>query len=91
MTTNWAILGKKLGALSEDGSETLIGQNNFGDALEEILGEEWLNDTVDAFMEGRKGSHLALKTVGFCAHKRRLYMRTAFLKSIEKRIVKKQI
>jgi hypothetical protein len=65
MTTNWAVLGKKLGTLKEDGSETLVGQNNFGDALEEILGEEWLHDSVDAFLEGRKGSHLALKTVGF--------------------------
>jgi hypothetical protein len=65
MTTNWAVLGKKLGTLKEDGSETLVGPNNFGDALEELLGEEWLHDSVDAFIEGRKGSHLALKTVGF--------------------------
>jgi hypothetical protein len=65
MTTNWAVLGKKLGTLKEDGSETLVGPNNFGDTLEEILGEEWLHDSIDAFMEGRKGCHLALKTVGF--------------------------
>jgi hypothetical protein len=65
MTTNWELLGKKLGTLQDDGSETLFGPNNFGDALEEILGEEWIHDTVDAFIEGRKGSHLAVKTVGF--------------------------
>jgi hypothetical protein len=65
MTTNWADLGKKLGTLQENGGEILAGPNNFAEALEEILGEKWLHDSVDAFIEGRKGSHLAIKTVGF--------------------------
>jgi hypothetical protein len=85
MTTNWAILGRKLGTLDENGSETLVGQNNFGDALEEILGEEWLHDTVDAFMEGRKGSHLALKTVGFLrSRKAAVYAYSLFKKHKKK-------
>jgi hypothetical protein len=89
MTTNWAVLGKKLGTLGEDGSETLVGQNNFSDALEEILGEEWIHDSVDAFMEGRKGSHLAHKTVGFLRSRKAAVYAYSLFKKYKKKDIQK--
>ncbi len=61
MKTNWEELSRKLGVLKKDGSELYTGQSM--QALEEILSDEWIQDTVDCFIEGRKGNELAIKTV----------------------------
>jgi hypothetical protein len=64
MKTDWQALSKKLGVLREDGSEMYQGINS-SQALEEILGEEWLQNTLDTFMEGKPGNELAIKTLRF--------------------------
>jgi hypothetical protein len=61
MKTNWGDLSKKLGLLRNDGSELYTGQSM--QALEEILGNQWIEDAIDCFIEGRKGNELAIKTV----------------------------
>jgi hypothetical protein len=61
LKTNWENLSKKLGVLKADGSELYTGQSM--QSIEEILGNEWIEDTVDCFIEGKKGNELAIKTV----------------------------
>jgi hypothetical protein len=62
--TDWQALSKKLGILKEDGSEMYQGINS-SQALEEILGDEWLQDALDTFIEGKPGNELAIKTLRF--------------------------
>jgi hypothetical protein len=69
MKTNWQALSKKLGVLKEDGSELYQGVNS-SEALEEILGDEWLQDAVDTFIEGTPGNELAIKTLRFISSTR---------------------
>jgi hypothetical protein len=64
MKTNWQALSKKLGLLKEDGSEIYKGINS-SQALEEILGDEWIRDTLNTFIEGTPGNELAIKTLRF--------------------------
>lgn len=61
MKINWEALSKKLGVLQADGSELYSGQSM--QALEEILGVEWIQNTIDYFIEGGKGNELAIKTI----------------------------
>ncbi len=61
MKTNWEALSKKLGVLQANGSELYTGQSM--QALEEILGDEWIEHAIDYFMEGGKGNELAIKTI----------------------------
>jgi hypothetical protein len=69
MKTNWEQLSRKLGVLKPDGSELLIG-NNSAEALEDILGDEWLQDTLDTFIVGKPGNELAIKTLRFICSER---------------------
>jgi hypothetical protein len=62
MTTNWETLALKMGILNPDGSESYLGQYAYN-ALEEILGDEWIQHAVDTFINGEKGNELAIKTV----------------------------
>jgi hypothetical protein len=62
MTTNWEALATKMGILNADGSESYLGQNEYS-ALEEILGDEWIQHAVDTFISGGKGNETAIKTV----------------------------
>jgi hypothetical protein len=62
MTTDWKNLATKMGILKPDGSESYLGQYKY-DALEEILGDEWIEHAVDTFIHGGKGNELAIKTV----------------------------
>jgi hypothetical protein len=62
MTTNWEALATKMGVLKPDGSESYLGQYRYH-ALEEILGDEWIEHAVDTFINGGKGNELAIKTV----------------------------
>jgi hypothetical protein len=62
MTTNWEILATEMGILNPDGSESYLGQYEY-DALEIILGDEWIQHAVDTFINGEKGNELAIKTI----------------------------
>jgi hypothetical protein len=64
MKTDWQSLSKKLGVIKEDGSESYQSINS-SQALEEILGDEWLQDTLDTFIDGTPGNELALKTLRY--------------------------
>jgi hypothetical protein len=64
MKTDWQTLSKQLGVLREDGSELYQGFHS-SQALEEILGDEWLLDTLNTFIEGKPGNELAIKTLRF--------------------------
>jgi hypothetical protein len=62
MTTDWKALATKMGILKPDGSESYLGQYPYN-ALEEILGDAWIEHAVDTFINGDKGNQLAIKTV----------------------------
>ncbi len=62
MKTDWGALAKKLGVLRNDGSELYTGHHS-AEALEEILGEEFIHHAVDTFIAGSKGNELAIKTI----------------------------
>jgi hypothetical protein len=64
MKTDWQALSKKLGMLKDDNSESYTGINS-SQALEEILGDEWLQHALDTFIEGKPGNELAIKTLRF--------------------------
>jgi hypothetical protein len=64
MKTNWEQLSRQLGVLKTDGSELYQGFHS-SQALEEILGDEWLQHTLDTFIEGAPGNELAIKTLRF--------------------------
>jgi hypothetical protein len=58
MITNWRELALKVGSLNNDGSES--GGESYGKAaLEEILGEEWIQSTVDHIISFKRGSEVA--------------------------------
>jgi hypothetical protein len=64
MKTDWQVLSKKLGVIREDGSELYLGIHS-AQALEEILGDEWLQHAIDTFIEGTPGNELAIKTLRY--------------------------
>jgi hypothetical protein len=64
MKTDWQALSKKLGVLKEDGSELYQGFHS-AQALEEILGEEWLKQSLKTFIDGTPGNELAIKTLRY--------------------------
>lgn len=64
MKTDWQALSKKLGVLKDDNSESYAGINS-SQALEDILGDEWIRDTLQTFIDGRPGNELAIKTIRF--------------------------
>lgn len=66
MKTDWQALSKKLGVLKPDGSEFYQGSDS-SFAMQDILGEEWISDTLNTFIEGTPGNELAIKTLRFLA------------------------
>jgi hypothetical protein len=64
LKTDWQALSTKLGVLQYTGSEGYEGINS-SQALEAILGDEWLRDTLNTFIEGNPGNELAIKTLRF--------------------------
>jgi hypothetical protein len=69
MKTNWEQLSRQLGVLKEDGIELYQGSNS-SEALEIILGDEWLQHALDTFIEGTPGNELAIKTLRFISSER---------------------
>jgi hypothetical protein len=64
MKTDWEALSRKMGLLKYPGSELHQGINS-SQALEEILGEEWIAHALNTFMEGTPGHNLAIKTLRY--------------------------
>jgi hypothetical protein len=64
MKTNWQELSRKLNVLKENGTELYQGKNS-SEALEVILGDDWLLNTLETFIEGKQGNELAIKTLRF--------------------------
>ncbi len=64
MITNWLTLSKKLGSLQEDNSER-GGDTYAQKALDEILGDEWIQNTVDDIISIKKGSELAMSCLSY--------------------------
>jgi hypothetical protein len=90
MKTNWEELSKKLGVLNLDGSETYLGQSM--QAIEEILGDEWIENTIDCFIEGKKGNELAIKTIRrIGSNKAAAYAHKIFTANKETNIQKAQL
>ena len=63
LKTNWEALSLKMGVLQPNGSELYLGQSK--QAIEEILGQNWIEEAVDWFIEGKKGNELAIKTLRY--------------------------
>lgn len=64
MKTNWEELSKQIGVRREDGTE-LYQSKNSAEALEIILGDEWIYHAVDTFIDGTPGNELAIKTLRY--------------------------
>ena len=60
MKTNWEEIGLKVGSL--DGNQNIeLGSDAFAKkALEEILGEKWIHETVNFVISGNRGEELAM-------------------------------
>jgi predicted nucleotidyltransferase len=69
MKTDWQALSKKLGVLKDDNSESYAGINS-SQALEDILGDEWIRDALETFIAGKPGNELAIKTIRFIGSER---------------------
>jgi hypothetical protein len=58
MISNWKEIALKVGSLNSDGSES--GGDSYGKAaLEEILGDEWIQSTVDHIISFKPGGEIA--------------------------------
>ena len=58
MITDWKEVALRVGSLHENGSES--GGESYGQAaLENILGEEWVESTVDHIVSFKQGSEVA--------------------------------
>jgi hypothetical protein len=64
MLTDWTTLAKNLGSIQEDGSE--CGGDDYAKiALDQILGDEWIENTVDHIISFKKGSELAMNCLRY--------------------------
>lgn len=64
MTTDWKKLAIQLGSLSDDGSEH--GGDNYAQmAFDEILGDDWIESTVEHIIAFRKGRELAMNCLRY--------------------------
>lgn len=64
MLTDWTTLATNLGSIQEDGSER-GGDDYAMQALEQILGDEWIENTVDHIISSRQGSELAMNCLRY--------------------------
>ena len=64
MTTDWKQLAKQLGSLHDDGSE--CGGDSFAQqAFDEILGDEWIESTVEHIISFKGGGELAMNCLRY--------------------------
>jgi hypothetical protein len=64
MKTDWQQLARRLGSLQDDGSE-LGGDIYAQQALGEILGSDWMEQTVDYILDCKHGSELAMNCLSY--------------------------
>lgn len=60
MKSDWEKIGIKVGSLDGNKNIELGGNDLAKKAIEEILGEEWINTTVDHIIHVKRGSELAM-------------------------------
>lgn len=64
MHTDWTSLAREIGSLRDDGSES--GGNDFARiALEEILGDEWIVNTVEHILSFDGGGEVAMNCLRY--------------------------
>ncbi len=64
MVTDWKDLATRIRSLSKDGSE--VGGDNYAEkALEEILGDEWIESTVEHIISFKGGQELAMNCLRY--------------------------
>lgn len=64
MTTDWRQLATQLGSLRDDGSES--GGDSFAQhAFDEILGDEWIESTVEHIISFGRGRELAMNCLRY--------------------------
>ncbi|MGN6399506.1 MAG: hypothetical protein ACTHMD_03565 [Flavisolibacter sp.] len=63
MITDWKAIGYKIGTIREDGES---GGDSFAKiALEEILGQEWIETTVEQIVSFKRGFELAMSCLRY--------------------------
>lgn len=68
MTTNWKELAAKIGSLHQDGESG--GEDYAEKALEEILGQEWIEDTVEHSISFKPGREIAMNCLRYIRSKK---------------------
>ena len=64
MTTDWTKLAKELSSLHDDGSES--GGDSFAQkAFDEILGDDWIENTVEHIISFKRGRELAMNCLRY--------------------------
>ena len=64
MITDWKQLARQLGTLTDDGSES--GGDNFAiKAFDEILGDEWIESTIEQIISFEYGQELAMSCLRY--------------------------
>jgi predicted RNA binding protein with dsRBD fold (UPF0201 family) len=67
MKTNWEELAIRIGSISDTGES---GGDDFAmDALQQVLGKEWIIDSVNHIISFKRGSELAMNTLRFICSK----------------------
>jgi hypothetical protein len=64
MTTDWTQLARQIGSLHEDGSES-GGASLTQQAFDEILGDEWIESTVEHAISFKRGGELAMNCLQY--------------------------
>jgi hypothetical protein len=64
MITNWLELSKQIGSLNDNGAE-IGGTKYTTKALDEILGNEWIENTVEHIIAHKPGSELAINCLQY--------------------------
>jgi hypothetical protein len=64
MTTDWKQLARQLGSLRDDGSES-GGDDYAKKALDEILGDEWIESAVEHIVSFKRGRELAMNCLRY--------------------------
>lgn len=82
MITDWIALGKIVGSLKDDGSES-GGDNITKIAFDEILGDEWIQNTVETIVSFKKGSELAMNCLNLIGSTKAVLYAYAIYKSSE--------
>lgn len=82
MITDWITLAKSIGSLKDDGSES-CGEDITKVAFDEILGDEWIQNTVETIVSLKKGSELAMNCLNLIGSTKAILYAYSIYKSSE--------